>query len=249
MLKKYSSNQHVDLDLTYHLASITLLCQARRSKICFSYGCSNTSSPDSYIFNVLCIGPNSLSSTLFFNFCLYIIWASLASVDVMYMYIIITNMSIIVIIIGMAETISNVAINLWCGAKCRGTLASLPQETIVECMESLVVAEVETACRQEAPLEGQKLSALEVELGPRAQKKERKIKRWKVQRENTQFGIKLNYCFFPWFSNIQSQKIGLRLHINVYWSNVHSNMHKIRIIVSVLAFWFWIAFNRYKNEL
>lgn len=37
-------------------------------------------------------------------------------------------------------------------------------------MESLVVAEVKIACRQKANLEGQKVSALKVELGPRAHK-------------------------------------------------------------------------------
>lgn len=40
MLNKYSSNQHVDLGFTYHLASSTPMCHATRSTICFACGSS-----------------------------------------------------------------------------------------------------------------------------------------------------------------------------------------------------------------
>ena len=48
----------------------------------------------------------------------------------------------------------------------------LRKEAVVECMEWMVLAEVETACRQETPLQGQKMPDLEVELEHRVQRAE-----------------------------------------------------------------------------
>lgn len=53
----------------------------------------------------------------------------------------------------------------------RGCWRICCKRTMVEYMETLVVVEVETLYQQEAPLEEPKMSAFEVELGPRAQKK------------------------------------------------------------------------------
>lgn len=48
----------------------------------------------------------------------------------------------------------------------------LCKKVVVECMEWMVLAKVETACRQETPPDGQKMPDLEVEVGHRAQRVE-----------------------------------------------------------------------------
>ena len=127
MLKKYSAIQHVDLGLTDHFATTTLMCQAKRSKICFTCGCSNTSFLGSCHHNELC-GDIYLSFLFFFfNFILCAKWASLASVDVMYMVTVTTHISMHVIIMWIAEVISNVAIEFGIGVRCQVMLASSPQ--------------------------------------------------------------------------------------------------------------------------
>ena len=93
MLKRYSSNQHVDRGFTYHLALSTPMCHAKRSTMRFSCVKFVLWSSDSYVSHVLASDIDTSSKLFFFNFFLWTACASLVSVDVMYIVSMSTHMS------------------------------------------------------------------------------------------------------------------------------------------------------------
>lgn len=127
MLKRYSLNQQVDIGLTYHLAFSAPMCQARTSKNFLMCGCSSASSSDSCLLNVLHGQIQTSAPFVLFNCFLCAKCALLASVDVMYMAIIATHMSMQVKSMRTLDGISSVATDIDVGPRCRGMLAVPPQ--------------------------------------------------------------------------------------------------------------------------
>lgn len=124
MLKRYSSNQHVDRGFTYHLAFRTPMCHAKRSTMCFPCVNSVSSSSDSYLSHVLVADIDTSSELLFFNFFLWAACASLVSMDVMYIVIMSTHMSMHDSNVQMGELTVGEAIENGLCVWCRGMLAA-----------------------------------------------------------------------------------------------------------------------------
>ena len=129
MLKKYSSNQHVDLGFTYHIAFSTPMCQARRSATCFTCGWGRATSSCSCLLNVLLGATETSSPYLIFNYFFCLICVSLTSVDVMYMTIMAMHMSMHVDTMRMVVAMSCVNTEFWIDASCRGMLVVPPQRS------------------------------------------------------------------------------------------------------------------------